>query len=180
MGPEDAHRIAASWDYGFAYIGDLSLHSAAYIAGYVTKKMTDASDKRLLGRYPEFARMSLRPGIGAHAIETIAASLRSKAGKREIERLSDVPNMLLHSGSRLPLGRYLRNRLRKELGRESKQSDEAAYKCQMEMLKLYQAAAHPGESITQGKIRYDADARQRTLQQMNLARIKMSAKGIGI
>lgn len=61
---------------GFAVIGDLTFESAAYVAGYVTKKITgDQAEEHYLDsftgtlRKPEFATMSRRPGIGAKWIE---------------------------------------------------------------------------------------------------------------
>lgn len=54
------------WPYGFHYIGDLSFDSAAYVARYITKKVsgTKAVDY-YKGLVPEFSLMSLKPGIGA-------------------------------------------------------------------------------------------------------------------
>lgn len=103
-----------AWGRGNLYWGDITPASALYIAGYVTKKM-NKEDPTLGGRYPEFARMSLRPGIGATAMSQVAAALRCKAGQDEIARTGDVPLVLRHGSRRHPLGRYLRECLRKEL-----------------------------------------------------------------
>lgn len=70
--------IRDSWGRGFVYLGDLNVNSAEYVAGYTTKKMTRADDLRLNGRHPEFARMSLRPGIGADAMHEVASTLLKK------------------------------------------------------------------------------------------------------
>jgi len=98
-------------------LGTLEKKSSQYIAGYVVKKMGNATDTRLAGRYPEFARMSLRPGIGASAIPDIASVMMFN----HLEDKGDVPTALRHGAALLPLGRYLRRRLRKEVG-----LDEAA------------------------------------------------------
>lgn len=102
------------WPFGNIYLGTLEPHSAAYIAGYVTKKMTRTDDVRLGNRHPEFARMSLKPGIGYHALHEIASVLIQYQ-----EQEPDVPTALRH-GSRkiLPLGRYLTRSLRELTGRE--------------------------------------------------------------
>lgn len=63
--------ITDSWNLGFVHIGRLTAQSAGYIAGYVTKKMTNKKDDRLNGRNPEFSAMSLKPGIGALAAPAI-------------------------------------------------------------------------------------------------------------
>jgi hypothetical protein len=65
------------WPQGFSSIGDVTFESAAYVARYITKKITGApaldhytSYDRLSGeiyseRLPEYTNMSLKPGIGA-------------------------------------------------------------------------------------------------------------------
>lgn len=78
------------------------------------KKMTSADDARLEGREPEFARMSLRPGIGLGMAHEIASSLMES---KMDERMIDVPLSLQHGRARWPLGRYLRRRLRTYIGR---------------------------------------------------------------
>lgn len=103
--------VKEAWGLGHVMLGDLTLHSAQYIAGYTVKKMTKDSDPRLNGRHPEFARMSLRPGIGAHSMISVAQSLRNKFGANLIADSADVPTSLKHSGKNLPLGRYLRKKL---------------------------------------------------------------------
>lgn len=107
------------WPYGHVHVGDLTLQSAQYVAGYVTKKMTNVDDPRLAGRHPEFARMSLRPGIGALAMPDVAGALSDVHGARLLSEAGDVPLALRHGGRSLPLGRYLRRKLRDELGFET-------------------------------------------------------------
>lgn len=97
-------------------LGTLTLDSAQYLCGYVTKKMTKECDPRLGGRYPEFARMSNRPGIGAGAIPAIAASLNDSIGARYLSQNLDVPLFLKEGRKTLPLGKYLRSKLREETG----------------------------------------------------------------
>lgn len=116
IGPESSSLIEESWGLGHSMLGDLTPASARYIAGYVTKKMTSKDDPRLNGRHPEFSRMSLKPGIGAPAVGDIASALNCDLGLLEIDKLGDVPMSLQHGVSQLPLGRYLREKLRTELG----------------------------------------------------------------
>lgn len=59
--------------------------------------------------------MSLVPGIGAGAMERVAALWKVHSLDN---RILDVPPVLRHNRRMLPLGRYLRRRLRKELGRD--------------------------------------------------------------
>lgn len=116
VGPEDAEAIDSSWGLGHSLTGELTNDSAQYIAGYVTKKMTAKDDPRLEGRHPEFARMSLRPGIGASAVNDIADVLTTGPGCDALARAHDVPNHLLLERKQLPLGRYLRGKLREKMG----------------------------------------------------------------
>jgi len=54
------------WPDGFSTIGELTFESAAYIARYVTKKITGPLKADHYGsRLPEYTTMSRRPGIGA-------------------------------------------------------------------------------------------------------------------
>lgn len=120
--PDTAYQtIADAWSIngcpiGHVVVGTLTVESAGYIAGYVTKKMTKSDDPRLGGRHPEFARMSLRPGIGADAMDDVADVLYSKHGSRELAELGDVPGVLKHGGKSFPLGRYLKRKLREKMG----------------------------------------------------------------
>lgn len=115
-----AQMIADAWSrdgkpLGHVVVGSLTFESAGYVAGYVTKKMTKEDDPRLEGRYPEFARMSLRPGIGAHAMDDVSRILYTKHGCRELAETGDVPATLMHGGKSFPLGRYLRRKLREKM-----------------------------------------------------------------
>lgn len=88
-------------------VAGLSVKSAMYIAGYVVKGMTHSLDPRLDGRVPEFARMSLNPGLGALAMERVALDL---------EKYSlPVPLGLRHGEKIFPLGRYLRNNIARRI-----------------------------------------------------------------
>lgn len=122
------------WAKGQVFSGQLEDASAAYICGYVTKKLTteedirwaNAAGKRNRGKgewnqetadtaYPEFARMSLKPGIGAMFMPEVASVLLSH--NLDIS-LPDVPTSL-QVGTRVrPLGRYLTRELRKHVGME--------------------------------------------------------------
>lgn len=55
------------WPYGHSLIGQVTFESAAYVARYVTKKITGpTAEAHYMGREPEFGVMSRRPGIGLH------------------------------------------------------------------------------------------------------------------
>lgn len=140
--PQEAYQtIADAWSVngsplGHVVVGSLTFESAGYVAGYVTKKMTSEDDPRLGGRHPEFARMSTRPGIGADAMDDIADLLFTKAGCAELARLGDVPFILKHGGKSMPLGRYLRRKLREKVGIPEMGFDSPSCKSQKEELSV--------------------------------------------
>jgi len=60
-----SNELESLWPFGFSSFGQLTFESAAYVARYVTKKITgDMQDEHYQGKQPEFALMSRRPGIG--------------------------------------------------------------------------------------------------------------------
>lgn len=64
--------LSRVWPFGFSSIGNVSFHSAAYVARYVTKKrLGPDSDEwyQERGLTPEFLTMSRRPGIAREWIE---------------------------------------------------------------------------------------------------------------
>jgi hypothetical protein len=67
--------LESKWPFGFASVADVTFESCAYVARYVTKKITgDMADEHykildektgeLIDLNPEYATMSLKPGIG--------------------------------------------------------------------------------------------------------------------
>lgn len=110
---EPCRIVARTWARGIIVSDQLNEKSAQYIAGYVTKKLTSKDDPRLKGRHPEFARMSLRPAIGLSALHEVAAELLRY---NLVESQGDVPSALRHGKRLLPLGRYMKRKLRLMVG----------------------------------------------------------------
>lgn len=105
--------VRETWGLGHVMVGELTVKSAQYITGYVAKKMTRPDNPVLQGRHPEFARMSLRPGIGAGAVPDVASAVMQY---KYDAKVGDVPVDLRHGSAKLPLGRYLRRMLRVQCG----------------------------------------------------------------
>lgn len=137
--------VRETWTAGHSLVAQLERKSAQYIAGYVTKKMTSRDDLRLAGREPEFSRMSLRPGIGANVMFDVASEVM-----RYAESASDVPSVLRSDGKLMPLGRYLRRRLRVLCGREEGAPDETIREAQKDVQVLFDYAR---SHIRQGELR---------------------------
>lgn len=129
------NEVRDTWGFGHIALGDLTVQSAAYIAGYVTKKLTRSDDPRLDGRDPEFARMSLKPGIGGDAMWDVASTLLAFG----LDEKGDVPAGLRHGPKILPLGRYLRRRLRTYVGKDAGAPDETLAKAKEELSALWES-----------------------------------------
>ena len=123
--------VDRTWAKGLVDIGTVTHDSASYVAGYTVKKMTASDDIRLEGRPPEFCRMSLRPGIGHDAMWEVASTLLE-----HVHDDRDVPESLNHGKKNMPLGRYLRRKLRAFTGREqnSRPEDQIARSEEMRAL----------------------------------------------
>lgn len=134
--------VRETWGRGHVFVGTLEPRSAQYVAGYVTKKMTSKEDARLHGRYPEFARMSLKPGIGADAMWNVASVMMQY-------KLEDrnVPLALNHGGRELPLGRYLRRKLRRMLGHAEDSDVAELEELENELLAVRQVAWVSSSSV---------------------------------
>lgn len=118
FGPEGLRSggwLESSWPHGHVMCGFAEPGAISYVTGYATKGLTRVHEK-LAGRRPEFCRMSLRPGLGAGALDEIARWCVSKAGADFIARTGDVPRSLRIGGRVVPLGRYLVGRLRELVG----------------------------------------------------------------
>lgn len=134
--PQDQEDIEQAWNKGHVMVGTLTHDSAQYIAGYVTKKLTQPDNEKnyewreqhdmLLGnRFPEYARMSNRPGIGAHSMETVKDIMETDYGCDLMAELGDVPQGLHYGKKQRPLGRYLRSKIREKMDWKEKKTPEA-------------------------------------------------------
>lgn len=163
--------VEAAWGKGAIFLGQLEPQSAAYIAGYINKKMTSPDDYRLKGRLPEFARMSLRPGIGIGMMHELASTLMEH---KLDEKMIDVPLVLRHGMKQLPLGRYLRRKLRTFIGRPENAPLEALEAQKEELQKLREDAwqdktslSKKVEEATLGK-RIQIQARERRFKKRSM------------
>lgn len=131
--------LRTQWKYGGIDLGRLEPESAAYVAGYVTKKLTNRKDEyasQILGdRHPEFARMSNRPGIGADFMHEVASTLLEQNLEQTLE---DVPSVLAHGKRILPLGVYLRKKLRVAIGRDQKAPLSVRQKTALKLQTMWQ------------------------------------------
>lgn len=169
--------VRDTWQMGHTFVGELTKDSASYIAGYVCKKMTKKEDSRLHGRYPEFARMSLRPGIGALAVAEIADALRGPYGKDILLESGDVPSSLLHGKASKPLGRYLRRKLREQLGMSPDAPPSSYKKYALEMRVLLEDHQKNAPATSLAKLFVDMN-KQKVLNLVAKSKIHTGVKSI--
>lgn len=142
LGPEDRGNIERAWSEngdsrGFIYFGSITKDSARYISGYCVKKLTRCDDKRLQGRSPEFAISSTREGgIGYGAIRELAESLL-KDKNFDASSQAVIRELRYNRKTKLPLGRYLTNKLIEELGLDD---DKVKREIMVYQYKLFQEA----------------------------------------
>lgn len=129
--------VRDTWGRGNILVAELNTNTAQYVCGYVTKKMTSKDDLRLNGLPPEFAKMSLRPGIGGDAMWDVASTLLEF---NLADGEGDVPSTLMHARRVLPLGRYLQRRLRKFVGKDEKAPQETLDKIKAQLQPLRESA----------------------------------------
>jgi len=127
--------LATTWGYGQVMLGTLTPESAAYVAGYVSKKYTHAQNYEK--RIAPFARMSLRPAIGLGMMHELASTLLQH---KLDERMIDVPISLQHGTKKWPLGRYLRRKLRTYIGRPQNAPQAVLQQQEEELQNLRDAA----------------------------------------
>lgn len=118
LGADDGDDIRAAWHIdgnpiGHVDIGEITIESARYIAGYCIKKLTRSCDERLHGRPPEWMQSSKRGGgIGCNEILRIAERLK----QNDYFDLDHNINTFSIGGKEYPLGGYLSSKLSDALG----------------------------------------------------------------
>lgn len=132
----DHELLHEAWGLGHIKLDELNLTTANYMAGYICKKMTAKDHPELLGRHPEFARMSnggrtRSGGIGFGATAHIAQGLTDSVGAAALTDSGDVPAEIRIAGKKRSLGRYLRSSLRSHVGWDSKAPKEVVLQAQI-------------------------------------------------
>lgn len=157
-GLRNENLVESAWKFGFVHSGDITPESSAYILKYLDK----GNGRLTHGRTPEFARMSRHPGIGALAVPDLALALSKSGG--QLGESGDVPTVVRVGNKLRPLGRYVRGKLREEIGMDRRAPDSAL-----------RAAAFDRMREVHGKAGIEArEAKREQEAAVALARVKIS------
>ena len=103
--------------------------------------------------------MSNRPGIGFGALDEVVRTMR----RFNLDKSQpDVPSALRHGARTLPLGRYLRRKLRAALGKEEGAPRESLVELEATMRDVY-ARSISGPEVSPKRILYE-DGKSKVLQ----------------
>ncbi len=118
MGCQFEEMVADTWAKGFVTMSEIIPQRAAYVAQYTLKKNWKWLEGQHHSVIPEFTRQSRMPGIGAVniAMRYLEDLCTSRAGAEYISKMADVFKNIELDGKNLPLGNYLRGKLRERLG----------------------------------------------------------------
>lgn len=112
--------ICRAWNKGNVFIGTVTLDSVSYVVSYLQKGKLEDSSKKY-----GFSVMSRRPGIGALAVSEFArAILDERTGELRLEN-QDVQTVFRYGGKLLPLGRFMRGKIRKAVFGSEKAPESA-------------------------------------------------------
>lgn len=163
---EVCDRVRDTWGRGNVLVDTVDIQTAQYVAGYTIKKMTKFDDPRLQDRmratgtnlHPEFARMSLKPGIGAGYIPELASTMMEFDLEK---RMADVPSAIRQGKRLMPLGQYLRRLLRVQVGMDKKAPQATLDAQEAEVLEMCRAKGIDTESKT-----FSGDLRRTAIKNM--------------
>ncbi len=118
MGCQFEEMVEKTWGKGFVTMTEIIPQRAAYVAQYTLKKNWKWLEGQHSAVIPEFSRQSRMPGVGALniCIRYLSDLMTTKAGSEYIANTTDVFRNIQIDGKLLPLGQYLRAKLRERLG----------------------------------------------------------------
>ncbi len=107
LGLSDGCLVAQAWPFGRVHVGDCNVHTAQYVAGYVTKKFVKKDDARV----QEYSTMSRKPGLAYGAVEQLVALMQDSRYAYLFEGNKKIPDGLRHGNRFLPFDRFLKGKI---------------------------------------------------------------------
>ena len=108
--------------------------------------------------------MSLKPGIGADAMDEVARVLKTDKSGVFFNDIGDVPTEIRSGKKSMPLGRYLRGKLREKTGKAKEPPIEAIQNFAKQLRIMFEEATERAKK--QGKTRH------KTLEEERMQKIK--------
>lgn len=141
--------VHSTWSRGHVLVADFTPATAAYVSGYVVKELVDRMTPALAELRPVFTRQSLRPGLGATFMNSVAEQLATL----KLNSFS-IPREVRIGSKTVPLDRYCLARLRAALGLDPSEvqaaKDKESWERSLEVRFLFEEAqkAAPDKVIT--------------------------------
>lgn len=160
-------HVERTWRCGHVLVADFSPATAAYVSGYIVKNLVDRMDPRMGELAPVFTRTSLKPGLGATFMSSVAEAL----SKTKFTAAS-LPRSLKIGSKTVPLDRYLLQKLRDASGLSrdeiQAQKDRESWERSLELRFLFEEAskaAAPGQVVTATTV-YHSQMDQKIVQRL--------------
>lgn len=108
--------LSQIWPFGAVHVTEFTEATAPYVAKHLSKGVRPEQVYEWMR--PEFSRMSRRPALGLRYIQDhLGPWLTTKSGASQLAVMLDVPDTVDVGGKQpVPIGRYLRRKLRTEVG----------------------------------------------------------------
>ncbi len=128
MGIQFQEMVEKAWNKGFVTMTEIIPQRAAYVAQYTLKKNWKWLEGQHHAVIPEFSRQSRMPGVGAVniAMRYLEDLHCGKSGAEYISKTTDVLRNIEIDGKNLPLGEYIRGKLRERIGIPRLRADRLA------------------------------------------------------
>lgn len=166
--------VKRCWPFGYSLLAEFNEATAQYVSRYVVKHLKDRKAGNVFP-IPEFATMSLRPGLGAGAMDIVAKALNETVQNWES---GDVVSSLRIGRRSIPLGRYLIKNLRQRVGFTDEYiaqiKEEASFQKSLDMLAVF---SNLPEAFTI-KEAYKTDIAQKISQVENRYNIWLSKRSL--
>ncbi|QGH72994.1 MAG: replication associated protein [Microviridae sp. ctzVR26] len=158
----EATAVSQTWPFGSVHVGSVTSDSIQYVCGYVLKK--NLKKERGDRTVSEFSRQSLRPGIGAGFPVRAAYAMSSQdLYPLTMQLCGDVPSQVRINGKMWPIGRYLKNKLRKEVGLDEDEVKRINKELQRQITKEKIREAEESDSLKTEVLRLKKSLDKRTL-----------------
>lgn len=158
-------ELLKCWPHGNIYNGRATPAAMAYNCSHLTKSLTDT--QKAHGEQPQFHAMS--KGLGKNAISAILRWLTTKEGAEHFEKQNDVPAVVRIDKKIRPIGKFLRNEIRDQLGMEKTQPDAAIRKRALEEIAKTLELGKDWKVIQRNK---EHERSKQILQHRNITRYK--------